>query len=136
MKLREKPAIVLPDDIDNECIALCDMLNRIPGVATSESCCGHREMPYRIWFRCYDVSIIARLARCTDRNYSDGLWEVSAENADREPVGFFCLRSKLPLSGIELTNSSNDLIDNISYWFDDRFDSYFSIKKDAVEIEN
>ena len=38
------------DDLDPECVALCDALNRLPGVRTTESCCGHGEAPFWIWF--------------------------------------------------------------------------------------
>ena len=127
MELKKKPATVLPDDMDKECIALCNTLNRIPGVKTVESCCGHGESPFRLWFRCTDITVIARLARCADRNYSDGRWEVVAENADTEPVGLFCLRTKKPCSGHELENSLDFLAESIEWWFVDDFDEYFSI---------
>ena len=127
MELNEKPAIVLPDDMDDECIALCNLLNRIPGVRTSESCCGHGKSLFRLWFRCTVITVIARLARCVDRNYSDGFWEVVAENADGEPVGFFCLRTKKPCSGHELEKSLGFLAESIEWWFGDDFDEYFSI---------
>jgi hypothetical protein len=37
--------------MDKECIVLCDALNEIDGIATTESCCGHGERPYHIWIR-------------------------------------------------------------------------------------
>jgi hypothetical protein len=40
----------LPDDLDPECRELCEALNLIPGIATTESCCGHGRTPYHIWF--------------------------------------------------------------------------------------
>lgn len=36
--------------MDLECIPLCDALNSLPGISTFESCCGHGELPFRIWF--------------------------------------------------------------------------------------
>jgi len=39
------------NDIDQECVALCDAINKYPGIRTVESCCGHDKTPYRIWFR-------------------------------------------------------------------------------------
>lgn len=36
--------------IDIECIALCDAINLFPGIQTLESCCGHGEKSFRIWF--------------------------------------------------------------------------------------
>ena len=38
------------DNMDKECIALCNAINKIPGLRTIESCCGHDEREYRIWW--------------------------------------------------------------------------------------
>jgi hypothetical protein len=38
------------NDMDKECIALCDAINTIPGIKTVCSCCGHGQGKYRIWF--------------------------------------------------------------------------------------
>lgn len=39
------------NEMDTECIALCDAMNRLSDIRTVESCCGHGERPYHIWFR-------------------------------------------------------------------------------------
>lgn len=36
---------------DVECVALVDAMNMVPGIFTIESCCGHGEYPFRIWFK-------------------------------------------------------------------------------------
>lgn len=36
--------------MDDECIPLCDAINSIPGLRTVESCCGHGERQFSIWF--------------------------------------------------------------------------------------
>lgn len=41
--------IQYPDDMDKECIPLCDLFNSI-GLATQFSCCGHGEAPFKIIF--------------------------------------------------------------------------------------
>ena len=38
-----------PDDMDKECIPLCDLFNSI-GLTTQFSCCGHGESPFKIIF--------------------------------------------------------------------------------------
>ena len=38
-------------NIDKECVALCEAINKVKGVRTVESCCGHGETPFRIWLR-------------------------------------------------------------------------------------
>jgi len=37
-------------EMDKECLALCDALNRVPGIRTAASCCGHGKGDYHIWF--------------------------------------------------------------------------------------
>lgn len=39
-----------PSDMDLECVPLCNALNRLPGIVTVESCCGHGKEPFRIYF--------------------------------------------------------------------------------------
>lgn len=51
----------LPLDIDKECVELCQAMNLIPGIRTVESCCGHGERPYHIWFRPRHLSNLPRL---------------------------------------------------------------------------
>ena len=36
--------------MDKECVRLCESMNRWPGIRTVESCSGHTERPFRIWF--------------------------------------------------------------------------------------
>lgn len=47
-----------PDDMDKECIPLCDLFNSI-GLTTQFSCCGHGESPFKIIFadNVYDKQI-------------------------------------------------------------------------------
>ena len=37
--------------MDPECIPICEAINRIPGLETLESCCGHKEKLFRVWFQ-------------------------------------------------------------------------------------
>lgn len=44
---------ILPGDesgIDPEVIALCEAMNKLPGIHTIGSCCGHGQEPFQIWF--------------------------------------------------------------------------------------
>jgi hypothetical protein len=36
--------------MDPECVELCRALNALPGIMTFESCCGHGERPFHVWF--------------------------------------------------------------------------------------
>jgi hypothetical protein len=117
---------VLPDDMDQECIDLCNFLNTLPGVETMESCCCHLEYRYSIWFHCTNIDTLSRLGRATERNYSDGKWEVVVDSCDTSPYGLFWLRSMEPFDTTrEMMKSVDDLIENIQYWFKDEFDNHF-----------
>jgi len=37
--------------MDRECVALCDAINLIPGIETVESCCGHADREFLVFFR-------------------------------------------------------------------------------------
>lgn len=116
----------LPDDMDRECISLCNVLNSLPSVETIESCCGHCKSRYSIWFHCDSISVLTRLGRATERNYSDGKWEVVVDSCDTQPYGLFWLRSKEPFSDYEeMMESVNHLEEDILYWFKDEFDEHF-----------
>ena len=47
--------------MDEESIPLCDAINRIPGLLTVESCCGHGKEPFRIWLLANDNNSLAYL---------------------------------------------------------------------------
>jgi len=36
--------------LDKDCVSLVAVMNKIPGIQTIESCCGHGKGPYHIWF--------------------------------------------------------------------------------------
>lgn len=132
MKLnKDYPA--LPFDMDLPCLELCNILNTLPGVTTFESCCGHCRTQYTIWFFCSDIGTLSRLGRVTEKNYSDGKWEIVVDSTDTSPYGVFCLRSKEPFSSpTDMEVSVDNLIYNIGYWFNDEFDNYF-IGQQSIE---
>jgi len=48
MKPDKKPKLI---GLDKECVALIKAINLQPGIITTDSCCGHGNEPFRIWFR-------------------------------------------------------------------------------------
>jgi hypothetical protein len=72
--------------MDRQCLALCDALNLIPGIETSESCCGHGRHPYWIWFVARGRDALKGLTvvgRVFDRRYGgiEG-WRCEVDNHD------------------------------------------------------
>lgn len=124
--IQEKVKIkVLPEFIDEQCIPLFYALNSLPGLRTFESCCGHGKAPFSMWFRCDNIDTLSRLGRAVGKNYSDNNWEIVVDTADIEPRGCFWLRTKTVLESDELNDSIAKLVENIEYWFDNKFDEHF-----------
>ena len=48
-------------NIDTECLPLCNVLNKFKGIDTFESCCGHDEHPFRIWFTAANLEALPPL---------------------------------------------------------------------------
>jgi len=128
MKIKDLNEIIkLPDDMDKDCVELCNTLNRLPGCETYESCSGHGNHEYWIFFTCTNINTLSRLGRATFKTYSDGNWEIVVDSCDGDPIGRFWLRTKTILPNDILKESINGLIENILYWFNDEFDSYFNV---------
>lgn len=47
--------------MDKECIDLCKAINRMPGIITHESCCGHGKTLYHIWFSAESLEVLPPL---------------------------------------------------------------------------
>jgi len=73
--------------MDPECVALCDVLNAMPGVRTFESCCGHGIRPFRIWF---EVDILDALRPLLNR-IAPRSWTVGVRIASGTGAIVLCL---------------------------------------------
>lgn len=126
MKIQNKPKIQLPIDIDEYCVDICNLLNRLPDTETCESCQGHGHQRSYIYFKCTNINVITRLGRVVDKRYSDGIWELVVNTGDVNPKGGFLLRTKDVYDETTIKISMKKLVDNIIYWFNDKFDDYFN----------
>ncbi len=76
--------------MDAEVVALCDAMNRFDGIQTSESCCGHGERPFHIWFVATEIDVLPPLLYyfATCHSGVPG-WSVQAEtDCGMSPVHF------------------------------------------------
>jgi len=48
-KLHSNP--LYTGDMDKECVPLCNALNAVKGIITTDSCCGHDKNPFIIFFK-------------------------------------------------------------------------------------
>ena len=47
--------------MDAEVVTLCKALNRMPGIRTIESCCGHGGSPYHIWLKANGLKFLPKM---------------------------------------------------------------------------
>lgn len=76
-------------DMDPECIYLCDVINKIWGIKTTESCCGHGKLEYCITIVVYDEKYLNII---TD-NISLFRWELEKINMDKDYPNLYNLIS-------------------------------------------
>ena len=50
-----KNELPCPPDMDEQCIELYYLLNSLPDTNTFESCCGHENEVYMMFFRCFNI---------------------------------------------------------------------------------
>lgn len=78
------------DDLDPECRALVEAINRLPGIYTTSSCCGHGKHPYWIFFRVENVEALPALLYWLDPCHNGCARWVVTVNTDcsRSPASF------------------------------------------------
>lgn len=60
-EIRERFSAAPPADLDPEVLSLCRAMNAFPGIVTIESCCGHGNEPFRIWFMATSLEALPSL---------------------------------------------------------------------------
>jgi hypothetical protein len=80
-----------PSDMDPECMPLCDALNALPGIRTTESCCGHNERPFLVIFSAEQVESLRPILKAA---YGSG-WHIDANWANGSDTIYFCLRGPI-----------------------------------------
>jgi hypothetical protein len=113
--------------MDKECVDLCDTLNSMKGIKTVESCCGHNDRPYRIFFKCYDLSALRFLQSCIDNRYwgYGDEWRITTYISDAGPEQLtFVLESKSSNLD-EILLQVDDMIRVINHYFNHEGRFYF-----------
>lgn len=52
---------------DPECQKIVDSLNRLPGIKTQCSCCGHGHSSFKVWFYADDIFSLKEIGRIADK---------------------------------------------------------------------
>ena len=117
MRLNRK--INYEDNMDFECVALCNALNSVKGIVTHESCCGHGSCSFSIFFRATSWKGLFFVTRCVDKRY----WKHGHEWMINLSVGDTIVNGVLPTSfrlqseriGKEAFRQSLDLVENMNH---------------------
>jgi len=92
--------------MDKECIDLCIAMNKIPGIQTYESCCGHGKNPYNIYFLVQDLVYLPTLLKYLNKKY----WTVQIRSSGEFPE--FELNGPKGENAYKLSKEIADLISN------------------------
>jgi len=108
------------DDIDKECIKLCKAMNRLTGVTTQFSCCGHGESSFSIVFFCKNVNISYLMPIVIDLpdDWSCSI-DVTSTGKGRTTLPRFVLLSGSKIGEIAYKDA-NDIADKINKWIEER----------------
>ena len=79
MAEKQKNVGLLSEDMDPECLKLCQAINKISGLITVESCCGHDQRPFQIYFKVWDLTQLPHLLYWADSCHNTGFsgWRVT-----------------------------------------------------------
>lgn len=113
-------------DIDPEVVRLCDAINRVPGLSTTESCCGHGVSSFEVYFQCDDTRQVWPLARSISPRYAGVPWVLEIRDCPDipEPCSFvFHSGSRVGVHAYEMADDIASRID--SCVSDDRFKRFF-----------
>jgi len=111
--------------MDPEVLDLCNALNALPGIYTTESCCGHGKEKFSIFFQTDGTTQegLFFIARCIDRRYwkYGHLWNATLVVGDAYPqheprLGLpFSYILACEIKGEEAYKQAEDLVENLNH---------------------
>ena len=114
-----KSNMLYDGDMDKECIPLCDAMNAVKGIITSESCCGHGKESFSIYFKVTSFKGLFFITRCIDSRYfKHGCkWTCDLTVGDTIvdgilPTSFYLHSEDV---GEEAYKQANDLVKNMNW---------------------
>lgn len=121
--------------MDEECITLCDILNSLPGVETTSSCCGHCKNDFMIFFNCNNSYSLAVISRAFNKRYSGTYleWKIEIETLDNGRYDYFMHSVKPYPSEFEMKADVEQLIENLEFWKSEEHKEYFNYKSEKEQ---
>lgn len=103
--------------IDPEVVRLCNAMNKVNGIRTCESCCGHGKHPFMIWFYAQRMSSLAKIAHAflyfSERPRS---WEIVTDVPSGSGVNVFFVQSRA--TGDRAYRQANSIAEAIENWIE------------------
>jgi hypothetical protein len=104
--------MIYDERMDKECLILCDALNAIPGIKTFESCCGHGETMYHIWFTAKNVKALCSPTMGCSQNYCGHFgWHIEVDHVESPNKAIFLLEGPI---GEEAYAAAGDIAKTIA----------------------
>lgn len=105
--------------MDNKCIDICNAMNSLNGIETTESCCGHGNTEYVIFFKVTDAKGLFFLTRCVDRRYwkYGGNWRIElsiGDSFENNYLPIVYLLTSVGVKGEQAYDQIKDLIENMN----------------------
>ena len=130
--------------MDDEVRDLCDAMNALPGIKTTNSCCGHGAGQFSIFFEVTAETGLFFLTRCVDRRYwkYGYLWGIELSVGDRyepekgrpRPVAYH-LHSG-PIVGEDAYAQAQDLVRNMNHHLNHKkFMEAFDLDVNEFDLE-
>lgn len=113
--------------MDKECIPLCDALNSLPDVETTESCCGHCKDRFRIFFKCKNPYSLSVISRVFNRRYSGTKlqWIIEVETHDNGDYNYFVHSVEAYENNTMMEKDISQLVENIKHWSSEKYKEHF-----------
>lgn len=80
-----------PDDMDPECIPICEAMNKFPGITTADSCCGHGNHKFRIFFYADSLDNLPQMSYFFGGCTRMPGWDLKVTNCELGPVYFMAI---------------------------------------------
>lgn len=107
--------------MDEPCATLCVALNRVKGIETASSCCGHGEEPFSIWLKAAAIRSLHLISRAIDTRYgAPGGWRLEVQSTDLEelPILFQLVSRSKGVNAFVEANRIAARIDELLAWAD------------------
>ena len=106
--------------MDPEVLDLVNAMNALPGIETTESCCGHGCSSLDVWFKVTVPEGLFFLTRCVDRRYwkYGYLWKIELTVGDLFEDNYLPVAYNLhsgPIVGEDAYKQAQSLVENMNY---------------------